>query len=75
MFGTVLVELNRINVAVPLRLTPFRDCRICDLFTCRIATDMRLSSSSDCMEVLGSHHCVILVAAVLFDVKLSLCAL
>jgi len=36
---------------------------------------MRLSSSSDCMEVLGSHHCVILVAAVLFDVKLSLCAL
>ena len=27
-----LVELNRINVAVPLRLTPFRDCRICDLY-------------------------------------------
>jgi len=32
VFGTVLVELNWINVAVPLRLRPFRDCRICDLY-------------------------------------------
>jgi len=33
VLGTILVELNRINfIAVPLRLTPFLDCRICDLY-------------------------------------------
>lgn len=34
------------------------------IYTCRIATEMRLSSSSECMEVLASRRCVILVAAV-----------
>lgn len=64
VFETILVELNRINVAVPLGPLSRLVTAIFVIYTCRIATEMRLSSSSECLEVLASHRFVILVTAV-----------